>query len=197
MKTNKGCDQMAISKVISSIVAIGMFGAAVADDEARMKIEVVTDDVSHESVFIELDGDDPGFNLHDMQVGENRSIVDKQGRNILVTREADGYTLDVEGKQVRLPVIHGEHGTIAMSQSDHTENVDVRVWHHAGDMAPPAKGGTMIFTREPVDEATQQAIQSLLESAGHGDEVNFVDHESAGKGPHRINVVKHVEVISD
>jgi hypothetical protein len=188
---------MAISKVISSIIAIGLFGAAIADEEARMRIEVATDDSSHDNISIELDSADLGFNLHDMQVGENRSIVDTQGRNILVTREADGYTLDVEGKQIRLPMIHGEHDTIAMRQSDHAENIDVRVLHHADDMASPAKGGPMIFTREPVDEATRQAIQSLLESAGHGSEVNFVDHESAGKGPHRIKVVKQVEVISD
>jgi hypothetical protein len=66
-----------------------------------------------------------------------------------------------------------------------------------GDMAAPVKGGTMIVTPKPVDEATQQAIRSLLEAAGHGSEVHFVDHESRGAGPHHVKVVKKVEVVSD
>jgi len=172
-----------------------LFGAAIADDEAHIKIEVATETDGHDAVRIELDSDDMGFNLHDMQEGENRSIVDKDGRTILITREADGFSFDVDGKTVRMPMLHGEHGTIAMAHGGDHENVDVRVLHHAGDVTTKVMDGTMIITAEPVDEATQQAIRSLLESAGHGGEAHFIDRESAHDGEHKIKVIKKVEVV--
>ena len=35
---------MNVAKIFTSLIAIGLFGAAVAQDEARVKIEVKTDD---------------------------------------------------------------------------------------------------------------------------------------------------------
>ena len=190
-------DTMTMSKTIMSVVAIGLFGAALAQEETHVKIEYSGNDGDHDAMRIVLDSDERGFNLHDMQEGENRSVVDKEGRTILVTREADGFVFDVDGKSVKMPMLHGEHGTIAMVNGDHVEDVDVRVLHHSSDMATPVMGGTMIITPKPVDEATQQAIRSLLESAGHDSEVHFIDHESSDGGPHQVKVVKKVEVISD
>ena len=186
---------MTLSKIVMSLAVIGLFGAAIADDEAHIKIEYATEEGRHDAIRIELDSDDLGFNLHDMQEGENRSIIDKEGRTILVTREADGFSFDVEGKTIRMPMLHGEHGMIAMADGEHDGNVDVRVLHHAGDMTTDFMGGTMIITAEPVDEATQQAIRSLLESAGHGSEAHFIDRDSAHDGMQKIKVVKKVEVI--
>jgi hypothetical protein len=137
---------MAFPKIVVSVAAIGLFGVAIAQDQTRVQIEVIADDTDHEAVRIELDSDDMGFNLHDMQEGENRSIVDKEGRAILVTRNADGYSFDVDGKTIDMPLmVSGHHGKVA--KSVHMD-------------------GTMIMTGKPVDEATQQAIRSLLESAG-------------------------------
>jgi hypothetical protein len=50
----------------------------------------------------------------------------------------------------------------------------------------------MIMSPKPIDAATQQAIKSLLESAGYGSEVNFIDHEAAG---HRKVMIKKVEQV--
>ena len=188
---------MTLSKIVVSLAVVGLFGAAIADDEKHVKIDVVTEGSNHDAIRIELDSAEMGFNLHDMQEGENRSIVDKEGRTILVTREADGFSFDVDGKKISMPMLHGEHATVAMAHDGDNENIDVRVMHHAGDMTTDVMDGTMIITADPVDEATQQAIRSLLESAGHGGEAHFIDRDSARDGDHKIKVIKKVEVVSD
>ncbi len=120
---------MAISKVVTSLVAIGMFGAAIAQEEARVKIEVMTDHGDGDAVHMAIDSEDLGFNLHDMQEGENQAIVDDQGRTILVTRTADGFTFDVEGKSITMPMISGDHEKMIALHGEHAENVEVHVMH--------------------------------------------------------------------
>jgi len=186
---------MEFSKVAVSEAAIGLFGVAVAQDQTRVQIEVISDDSDHEAVHIELDSDEIGFNLHDMQEGENRSIVDKDGRTILVTRNADGYSFDVDGKTIDMPLmVSGRHGVV-IADAEHGENVDVRVMRHSNVATPVHMDGTMIMTGKPVDEATQQAIRSLLESAGHGNDVRFVDREGIHE-EHQVHVIKkQVEIV--
>jgi len=178
------------------IAAISLAAAAIAGEEIRhkMAIAVVGDDGSGET-RIELDSDDLGFNLHDMQVGENRSIIDKSGRTILVTREEDGFKFDVDGKTIKMPAFDGHHeGAMWMSDGDITD-VDVHVMHDADMATAHSMDGVMIISNKPVDEATQQAIKSMLESAGHGSEVHFVDSDSGMGGAHKVRVIeKKVEV---
>ncbi len=120
---------MNIAKVTTSLVAVGLFGVAVAQDETRVKIEVKTEDGTGDDVHIAIDGDELGVNLHDMQEGENQAIVDEQGRTILVTREADGFRFDVDGKSIKMPMLHGDGEDIMMIHAEHAENVDVHVVH--------------------------------------------------------------------
>ncbi len=186
---------MAISKIAVSVAAIGLFGVAVAQDQTRVQIEVISDDADHEAVRIDLDSDEMGFNLHDMQEGENRSIVDKDGRTILVTRNADGYSFDVDGKTIDMPLMTGGRHGVVIAGTEHGEDVDVRVMKHRGVAKSAHMDGTMIMTGKPVDEATQQAIRSLLESAGHDGEVRFVDRESIHE-EHQVHVIEErVEII--
>ncbi len=120
---------MNIVKVIISLVAVGLFGAAVAQDQSRVQIEVKTDDGDGDGVHIALDGDDLGVNLHAMQEGENQAIVDEQGRTILITREADGFRFDVDGKTIKMPMLQGDGDTLMKIHSDHDANVEVHVAH--------------------------------------------------------------------
>lgn len=124
---------MNVVKIIISLVAVGLFGVAVAQDQTRVKIEVKTDDGDGEGVHIALDGDDLGINLHDMQEGENQAIVDEQGRTILITREADGFRFDVDGKTIKMPMLDGDGDgdgdTLMKIHSDHNAIVDVHVAH--------------------------------------------------------------------
>ena len=124
---------MNVAKIFTSLIAIGLFGAAVAQDEARVKIEVKTDDGHGDGFHIALDGDDLGVNLHEMQEGENQAIVDEQGRTILITREADGFRFDVDDKSIKMPLLNGNHESTMKIHSEHDENVEVHVVKIDGD----------------------------------------------------------------
>jgi hypothetical protein len=188
---------MKFKQIAVLVAAAGLAAAAIAGEEIRhqMAITVVDEDGPGET-RIELDSDDLGFNLHDMQEGENRSIVDESGRTILVTREADGFKFDVDGKTIKMPAFDGHHkGAIWMSDGDITD-VDVHVMHNAGMAPAHSMDGVMIISEKPVDNATRQAIKSMLESAGHGSEVRFVDSESGMGGAHKVRVIERkVEVV--
>ena len=124
---------MTVSKVITSLVAIGMFSIALAQEERRMHVEVISDDGVHDAVVVQIDSDDLDFDLENMQVGENQAVVDESGRTILITREEDGYRFDVEGKEISVPVLHGEHDTMVMVDGHYDVSVDVDVHHEVID----------------------------------------------------------------
>ncbi len=94
------------AKQITTLLATVLIAtAAYAGDKDRHKMEIrVVADGSDGEVHLTLDSDDLGFNLHDMQVGENRSIVDKDGRSILITRGEESYSFDIDGKTVDMPL---------------------------------------------------------------------------------------------
>ena len=196
----RGINDMKLRKSILLVALLGMAMTAFAADEVRTKMVIaLVDGDGDDQTRIELNSEELGFNLHDMQVGENRSIVDEDGRTILVTRDADGFSFDVDGKTIRMPVFHGgphapgmPHGAVVVSGD---EDAEVHVVHGAhGRMAEGPRGIT-ILSGKPIDDATQQQIRTVLESAGHDSEVHFIDHESRHGGPHQIRIIeKQVEV---
>ena len=189
---------MKIGNISLLLASIGLASAALAGEEMKTKMAIaLVDSDSHGEVRLELDSDELGFNLHDMQEGENRSIVDESGRAILITREADGYRFDIDGKTIRMPLLGGEHhGATWVSDGDIGDiDVDVHVMHGSGMARAHSMDGVMILSEKPIDEGTQQAIRSMLESAGHGSEVRFVDASASHGGPHGIKVIeKRIEI---
>ncbi|MCH7637026.1 MAG: hypothetical protein IIA12_05075 [Proteobacteria bacterium] len=134
-----------------------------------------------EDVQIVINSEELGFDLrdlHGMQEGENRSIVDESGRNILITREADGFTLNIDGEIIELPMLFGGHHAMAWSEDGDEVDVNVHVMHRAQFAGRHGMDGTMIISRKPIDDATQQQIKLLLESAGYENDVNFIDREA-------------------
>jgi hypothetical protein len=130
-------------------------------------------------VTIAINSEELGFNLHDMQEGENRSIIDESGRSVLVTRTADGFTFNIDGEIVEMPALFGGYHAMAGSEDGEEVDVNVHVMHRAQFAGRHDMDGTMIISGKPIDEATQQQIKLLLESAGHESEVNFIDREDA------------------
>ncbi len=136
-------------------------------------------------VTIAINSEELGFDLrdlHGMQEGENRSIVDESGRNILVTREANGFTLNIDGEIVELPMLVGGYHGMDWTGDGVAPGVNVHVMRRT--QAEGLHGmhdfdDTMIISRKPIDEATQQQIRLLLESAGYESDVNFIDREAA------------------
>lgn len=186
---------MKLARFVTGIVAAGLMGAALAEDMTHTEIAIVVDDGAGEPLRIELDSAAMGFDLHDLQQGENRSVVDADGRTILITRNADTFTFDVDGRSVDVPITRGEHA-VAVAHGGHATGFDIEVMASAEGEGISPMDSTMIVTAEPVDGATQDAIRSLLESAGHGGSVLFIDRKHAD-GAHGVKVIKKVEVVSD
>jgi len=192
---------------LAVIVGAALYAVAAWSGEEvqhEMKIELIDID-GHDEIRIELDSDDMDFKLHEMQVGENQSIVDKDGRAILITRGEDGFTFDVDGKTIEMPAfdLHGDHesASVWVSKGDFASNVDVdvRVLHdgmsavHDFTMADSMEG-VMIISEKEIDDATQQLIRIALESAGH-EGVHFAGGH--GDGPHQIHVIKKVVEVTE
>ncbi|MDJ0698495.1 MAG: hypothetical protein QNJ07_01455 [Woeseiaceae bacterium] len=100
---------MRLETSILALAALGLTAASLADEvqKTKMKIAIVEDSGDGET-RITLDSDELGFNLHDLQEGETQTISDASGKNVLVTRTADGFSLDVDGKTIEVPAIGEE-----------------------------------------------------------------------------------------
>jgi len=181
------------AKQTATLLATILFTTAAYSGEKehhKMEITVIAED-GQGATHLTLDSDELGFNLHDMQLGENRSIVDKEGRSILVTRGEDSFSFNIDGKMIEMPVFDGHgDGNVWASKVDHVEDTNVRVMHDG--MAPNVMfdaEGVMIFSGKKIDEATQQIIRTALESAGH-ENVHFAGGDDGG--PHGVHVVRKV-----
>ena len=164
-------------KQFAVFMVIGLFAVTVwSGEESHQKIEikVISDDGGDRTHFV-LDSDELGFSLHDMQIGENQSVVDKEGRAVLITRTEDGYSFEVDGKTIDMPAFDGMHPGMAPHAMMEDE-------------------GVMIISGKEIDAATQQVIRTALETAGH-ESVHFVGGGEGG--PHRIHVIEKVVEVTD
>jgi len=193
-------------KQCAVIVVMGLFATTVwsgEENHQKIEIKVISDDGGDRTRFV-LDSDDLGFNLHDMQVGENQSVVDKEGRAVLITRNEDGFSFEVDGKTIEMPAFDGLHEkNVWVSKGEFAPDVDVdvRVMHKGMGMHPGMAPyvmmedeGVMIISGKEIDAATQQIIRTALESAGH-ESIHFV---GGGEGrPHQVHVIEKVVEVSD
>ena len=188
------------------LVAIGLtliFSAAVlADVEEEREMKIVIQGMSDDdSTSFHWISDDSGFDMQNMQVGETHSIVDESGRSVLITRQEDGFELDIDGKKTVIPDM-GAHGMAIATGSDFTTNVDVEVIadhqmiaaHEAGSVAimsggPHEASGVTIISHEPLDASVRESIKSVLMSAGRDDGVTFIDGSGSSDG-HQVRIIK-------
>ncbi len=187
---------MKSTNIVFLVATLGRAAAALAGQDVKTKIAIaVIDGDGDRAMHFKLNSDDLGFDLHAMQEGENRSIVDESGRSILITREADGFSFNVDGKTIKMPLFSGRHHGAAWMDGDDFGDIDFHVIRDAHFETAGVMDGVTIISAKPIDEATQQAIESLLESSGQSDGVRFIDHDRAHGSVHKIRVIeKKVEV---
>ena len=192
---------MTVKSLVVSFFAFMLGAAALAGEEYRTQIEVAIDDDQSGEQHFRFDSQDAGFNLHDMQVGESRTITSDSGQTAFVLRTEDGFEFEVDGKKINMGDFGDVHG-IAMGHGDHTadtlvnfdENVHmarkIRIVKIEGD---DADNGVTVITGNSLDETTQQQIRDVLSSSGHTGEVTFIDANSA-HGDHasmeRVHIIK-------
>ena len=185
---------MKYSKLAILAVSMILAGMASAGEEHQTKMQVmVVDGNGSEGVNFKIDRDDLGFNIEDLQEGETRSIVDEDGRSILITRTTEGFKFDVDGKTVEMPMLTGGHEAMWISDGD---GVDVDVMGGAGFFSAEEFDGITILSSKPIDDVTREGIKSLLGSSGHSGDVNFIDTESGPHGGHEVRIIRK-EVVSE
>lgn len=178
---------MPFERVAVLAFVASLAGAVWAGEMERKEVvvAVAADDTGGHFKF-RFDSDDAGFDLDELQVGESRSVVGDSGETALITREEKGFRIDVNGEAITLPLIEGDHESRVWASGDASSDLDV----HVIDAMPHAMDGTVIISDRPIDEATQALIRTTLESAGHGEDVTFIDSESRDAGEHHVKIVK-------
>jgi hypothetical protein len=155
------------------IVAVGLPLGAIAGTAERHELRIAIDDGSEDGqVFIELH-DDSGVNVRDLQVGESQSVVDAQGRPVLVTRLEDGLEFNVDGRIIELPELVADAANLGPGEYAGVESEKEVIVVNSKFAAD--EGGVTIISDEPIDEATRDGIRALLSSAGYTDGVVFLD----------------------
>jgi len=195
----RGWTLMRTLKLAVIAVLVTFAAATFADEEHQMKFEIiVAEDGADESTKIHWSSDNADFDMQDMQVGESRSIVDDEGRAILITRAADGFKMDIDGKTIELPELPGmgPHGAHMAFVDGGDMDIDVQVIG-AGDFTTSGgPEGVTVITDEALDESTKASIRAVLQSAGRDDEVTFIDGSGGSDGKHVKIIRKHVEMVN-
>ena len=140
---------------VSIAAVMTLASAAFAGEQMHTKMKIAVVDGSDDAeTRIVLDSDELGFNLHDMQVGENQSVVDADGRNILITRDIDGFSFDVDGKTIKLPEIDADHDAVWVEGENGDADVDVHVMH---DESKTHDGHKVKVIRKKIEIRTDSA----------------------------------------
>ena len=151
--TKTGVHVMQLKNIVSLVAASVLASAAFAGENMHTKMKmVVVEGAGDDGIHFELNSDELGFDLHEMQVGENQSIVDSQGRNILVTREEDGFSFNVDGKTIKLPALGGEHERVWVQKFGEDEDVDVEVIQ---DFTQEHDGGDVKIIKKKIEIRTE------------------------------------------
>ena len=173
-----------------------IFSAAVADVEDERVMEfVVASDSSDDPTTIRWVYDNSDIDMQSMQIGESQSIVDESGRSILITREAEGFKFDVDGKSIVVPDIGaGGAYTTLVDESDFTANFDVEIVGDHHMMSSSDGSGVTIISGKALDGTTKESIKAVLQSAGRDDEVTFIDGSSGPDGKQVRVYKKQIEI---
>lgn len=179
------------------MTAMSMF--AIADVTTMRELRIAIDDGTPDGqFFIDLDDAGSGIDLSDMQMGESRSIVGESGRSVLVTRVANGLELNVDGRIVEVPDFAESPDFVHPAAND-AVSVDQELIRavHVVDAGSAVVGddGIVIVSPGRIDDATRDGIRSLLSSAGHADDVTFLDAESGVHQGHAIDEDREIRII--
>lgn len=149
----------------------------------------------HVTVKIKVMADDGGemteLDLSDLAVGETRWITSDSGKDIGITREVDGYRLDIDGEETFIATPgDGAHNRVMVRAIGHGVNAglhesmqnvwvtgDQQVIHLDGEGSP----GVFISGLGDLDENQKADIIDALRAAGVDKEVHF---SPAGGGTH-------------
>ncbi|TQV87342.1 hypothetical protein [Aliikangiella coralliicola] len=143
--------------------AIAMTSVAIsaADTEKRHIMVKVDKSGDHDAlVDLKVDGDAEAFTMPELEVGESKTITTKSGKTIFISKTEEGLTLDVEGKQVKLPSFDGHLGA--------------RI--HSSLPLHQSFKNTVQISGVKLDDNQKQIIKDAFAAAGIDKKINFSEH---------------------
>jgi len=166
---------------------------ALAGESTTKHIQIIVDDGSNsDQIVINLDSNNMGFDLEEMQEGETQSIIDESGRAILITRGADGIKIEVDGKTIEMPLLDGLHGAVMLDDVDMDIDVssNVHVVRKHFVMGGDEINGVTIISATPIDDATRESIRAVLTASGQSGDVNFIDQTATHDSMQKIVIIR-------
>ncbi len=163
---------MTIKTSILALCVLFLTGAAAAQQHESVVELAISDGTADEDIVIRIDSKQDGFNLHELQPGESRSLTTTDGRPVTVTRAAESFEFDVEGRTISMPVMEHADGPPMHHGGPHQR--EVRIVREVGPGGPRDAEAVTIISHQALDAATQAAITSALQSAGLN-KVEFID----------------------
>lgn len=161
-------------------------GASTASDADGAPTEVRR---SQLRLVLDADGDEGGgseqielTDLHEMEVGESRTLTTASGTPVVVTRDEQGFELDLEGKKIRvMDHFSGEPGELSWTSSDGGTALQKKiVVQHEGD----SEGGAnvMILRNKVAAEGDGEAGEDVVVMRRLGGEAGHAFAFKSGDG---------------
>lgn len=162
--------------------------AAMAGEEFRSEIKIHVESDGEEPQIFEWHSDDPDSDFSRLEVGESKTLKGDDGREVTVTRTADGLEVNVDGKTIAMP--HDEHHAV------------VRKTKHVKVIETDDTDGVTIISSDTLDADTRAKIEAALNEAGKGGKVIFLDGSelSGGEhahGEHKVIIKKEIETTTN
>lgn len=197
-----GSLRRAVALLLLPAAALLFMVPAMAGDEVVRKVQI--------KVIADAGGEAVELDLSDLQVGETRWITSDSGKEIGITREENGYRLDIDGEETFIMSPgDGMHKRIMVhattdGEGDDLHSVMSNVWVtddaqvlHLDGMA----GGGMFIANDSVfisglgdlDEYQKADIIDALRSAGVEKEIHF----APSGGPHMMSFTIDSDVHAD
>ncbi len=187
----------------TAVLLASLFPAlAVAGQAHQQKLVIAIDDGTEDGqVFINVDDAQDAIDIDKLQVGESRSIVDEQGRSILLTKTETGLDLNVDGRVIALPSY--DDGQADLEAAAVHPDSDVKIERRIR-IERTIDGGDLdddtvtIISNGVIDDATKEQIRSILSSSGQTGDVVFIDghglHDATsavhdGHDAHRVKII--------
>lgn len=143
----------ALTLAAAAVAALLAGGALTADEGADGRTKLM--------LRLDRDGGPDSLEVEDLgalAVGESRQLTTQEGRPVTVTREEDGWVLDIDGKQVRVGAGGGE----------------TRLWKERRVVVDgePGKGRSMVIVSGDGEEGGNEEIR-IVRRLGLGEEHGF------------------------
>ena len=173
--------------------------AAMAGEEHRTHVKIAIDGDNTEHRVIEFDSQDSDVNLHDLKVGETRTLTDKSGQKVVVTRTEDGLVFDVEGEKIELSHMigdfDGEQEIEVIHDGHETQDLIVKKHKKMHVIKTQKSSGVTIISGDEIDDATRARIETVLKEAGKDGDVQFIDgselsEEAQAHGKHEVRIIR-------